>query len=549
METRLTQNHTASWCVTLRHFGPRRLYGLSVAPPFWIGLSQPQEHHSQLQMRPAYVHAWPHGVGRRWHATSSRLGHCVGQRQRVFGSQRFSSGSRAHPRTKQRQWLEVLMPSIQPVMRMKGTKNRAFYDDDDENDLIWDQQDEAWWSVSNTAMNSGGSVGSESAYPEQSAMSFDNARSSTENARNNTTNADDNQLSIADISESLPEEEPGQESSTRPHNTESSIPGQSKESLVQSSSLSKEGIQGTSPSSDSEEYLGPFVDPSASYIQCPECAMCYEIDASLLAHARICRCTFCLHEFLASTADLISADTLVSDRPTMGARPLPRADAIARAEARLRPARDVVAEALAAEAANTSEMDGNAIPLASEYADIMLYVGNLAPAVSESDLVAAFSPYGDLMSCRIIRDRQRGHSLGYGFVRFTCREDARLALDQLQGTCLMGQDISIGYARNPNPRESEETRHAPDQRPSQIQTRRPPYSRSQADVDVPDLTDNAATRHRPAASPSALRVRSELLPRKPASSHNRPMDRHPGMPAPGREDRLDDGHYSEQEEN
>ncbi|KAF6001806.1 hypothetical protein F1559_003679 [Cyanidiococcus yangmingshanensis] len=248
---------------------------------------------------------------------------------------------------------------------------------------------------------------------------------------------------------------------------------------------------------------------------------------------------------MASTADLISADTLVSDRPTMGARPLPRADAVARAGARMRPVRNVIAEALASEASDTTGAGEKSLPSATEYADIMLFVGNLAPAVSESDLVAAFAPYGDLLSCRIIRDRQRGHSLGYGFVRFTSKEDARLALDQLQGTCIMGQDISIGYARGTGPREPEEDHHVPARRPGQSQPRYDPQNRLGFNNQDTEESDDAEHRYRAASS---FRSRSGLPLRRSPFRRTRSLNRYPGTSAPGRENRIDEAHDVEDED-
>lgn len=80
-----------------------------------------------------------------------------------------------------------------------------------------------------------------------------------------------------------------------------------------------------------------------------------------------------------------------------------------------------------------------------------LYVGNLAYAVSNSDLEALFSTMGQVQSVAVIMDKFSGQSKGFGFVEMTNAEDASKAIQQLNDTELKGRNIKVNEAK---PRES-----------------------------------------------------------------------------------------------
>jgi RNA recognition motif-containing protein len=80
-----------------------------------------------------------------------------------------------------------------------------------------------------------------------------------------------------------------------------------------------------------------------------------------------------------------------------------------------------------------------------------LYVGNLPWSTTEDDLVQAFSQHAQVVSARIITDRETGRSRGFGFVE-VADEDAEKAVEALNGTNLGGRDIIVNEAR---PRQSQ----------------------------------------------------------------------------------------------
>jgi RNA recognition motif-containing protein len=84
-----------------------------------------------------------------------------------------------------------------------------------------------------------------------------------------------------------------------------------------------------------------------------------------------------------------------------------------------------------------------------------IYVGNLSYKVSEDDLKAAFSHFGEVTSASIIRDKSTEQSKGFGFVEMTVRADGEKAIKELDGTPLKGRDIKVSEAR---PREERPAR-------------------------------------------------------------------------------------------
>ncbi|MCL5967075.1 MAG: RNA-binding protein [Firmicutes bacterium] len=80
-----------------------------------------------------------------------------------------------------------------------------------------------------------------------------------------------------------------------------------------------------------------------------------------------------------------------------------------------------------------------------------LYVGNLPWSTTEDDLMQAFSQHAQVVSARIITDRETGRSRGFGFVEVS-DEDAEKAVEALNGTNLGGRDIIVNEAR---PRQNQ----------------------------------------------------------------------------------------------
>ncbi len=79
-----------------------------------------------------------------------------------------------------------------------------------------------------------------------------------------------------------------------------------------------------------------------------------------------------------------------------------------------------------------------------------IYVGNLSYDVSEEDLRQAFEAFGQVSSATIVKDRYSGRSKGFGFVEMPSAEEARSAINQLNGKELKGRILVVNEARPRN---------------------------------------------------------------------------------------------------
>ena len=89
-----------------------------------------------------------------------------------------------------------------------------------------------------------------------------------------------------------------------------------------------------------------------------------------------------------------------------------------------------------------------------------LYVGNLSPKVTEEELQAVFSNYGQVISTVIVRDKYSGNSRGFGFVEMPNNEEAGLAINGLNGKELRENVIKVSQAREkPDHRRGDRRRY------------------------------------------------------------------------------------------
>jgi RNA recognition motif-containing protein len=67
-------------------------------------------------------------------------------------------------------------------------------------------------------------------------------------------------------------------------------------------------------------------------------------------------------------------------------------------------------------------------------------VGNLAHETTEADLRAAFSPFGEITSVKMVTDR-RGRVKGFAYVEMSDTASANAAMEALRGTQLNGRTM------------------------------------------------------------------------------------------------------------
>ena len=76
---------------------------------------------------------------------------------------------------------------------------------------------------------------------------------------------------------------------------------------------------------------------------------------------------------------------------------------------------------------------------------VSMYVGNLPFSADSSILQTLFAPFGEVVSARVMSDRETGRSRGFGFVEMAS-SDAKAAIASLNGKEHGGRALRVNEA-------------------------------------------------------------------------------------------------------
>ncbi len=79
-----------------------------------------------------------------------------------------------------------------------------------------------------------------------------------------------------------------------------------------------------------------------------------------------------------------------------------------------------------------------------------LFVGNLSFNTSENDLQDAFAAFGTVVEANLMVDRTTNRPRGFGFVTMSTPEEAKNAIEGMNGKDIDGRALTVNEAR---PRE------------------------------------------------------------------------------------------------
>jgi polyadenylate-binding protein len=88
-----------------------------------------------------------------------------------------------------------------------------------------------------------------------------------------------------------------------------------------------------------------------------------------------------------------------------------------------------------------------------------IFVKNLHVSIDNKQLYDTFSLFGNILSCKVVTDRETGDSKGYGYVHYETAEAANAAIDKLDGMLIDGQEVQVGHfvRRNERPGQNDWT--------------------------------------------------------------------------------------------
>lgn len=75
-----------------------------------------------------------------------------------------------------------------------------------------------------------------------------------------------------------------------------------------------------------------------------------------------------------------------------------------------------------------------------------IYVGNLSYHTYEDGLKQLFQAYGEVVSVKIIVDRDTGNSKGFGFVEMSSDSEAQAAIAGMNGREVDGRQLRVNEA-------------------------------------------------------------------------------------------------------
>jgi len=81
-----------------------------------------------------------------------------------------------------------------------------------------------------------------------------------------------------------------------------------------------------------------------------------------------------------------------------------------------------------------------------------LFVGSLPWAIDDTALADIFAEYGEVISAKVIVDRDTNRSKGYGFVELADDDKAKEAIKKLDGSDVQGRNIVVNEAKPQEPR-------------------------------------------------------------------------------------------------
>ena len=91
--------------------------------------------------------------------------------------------------------------------------------------------------------------------------------------------------------------------------------------------------------------------------------------------------------------------------------------------------------------------------LDAEVADVRNLMINFLPStVTDAELLSLFAPFGELVDCRVVRDKITGESRGFGFATYAAKVSGQTAVVQMNGYSLRGKRLKVTPAQGTHAR-------------------------------------------------------------------------------------------------
>ncbi|EDO19079.1 hypothetical protein Kpol_2000p44 [Vanderwaltozyma polyspora DSM 70294] len=78
----------------------------------------------------------------------------------------------------------------------------------------------------------------------------------------------------------------------------------------------------------------------------------------------------------------------------------------------------------------------------------VLFICKLNPSTKAKDIAMIFQRFGEIKSVEIIKDKESGYSLGYGFIEFTTKHSCELAYTKMESTIIDDRRIHVDFCQS-----------------------------------------------------------------------------------------------------
>ncbi|KAK9365323.1 hypothetical protein V1509DRAFT_403310 [Lipomyces kononenkoae] len=93
----------------------------------------------------------------------------------------------------------------------------------------------------------------------------------------------------------------------------------------------------------------------------------------------------------------------------------------------------------------------------SDYSDTaFIFIGSLPYNLTEGDILAIFSQYGNPVFIKLARDKESGKSKGFAFLKYEDQRSTILAVDNLDGAAVLGRTLRVDHTYYKNRDDDEE---------------------------------------------------------------------------------------------
>jgi len=94
----------------------------------------------------------------------------------------------------------------------------------------------------------------------------------------------------------------------------------------------------------------------------------------------------------------------------------------------------------------------------AKYKSAYIFYGGLDYGLTEGDVIAVFSQFGEIVDCNLVRDKKTGKSKGFGFLAYEDQRSSILAIDNMNGAKLVDRTLRVDHAeRYRKPKKDEKS--------------------------------------------------------------------------------------------